>query len=329
MLIDFCTKAIDFADASSMNYLFMLKFYGSEFAKKAHILVPICFSLSVILQLIHMSKTKELVALLSAGMSYKKILRPFWFFALFLSIFLIANRQLIVPPTRTFLESYRNDHVRALKKAKNTEDQIFALVLKDDSKLIYQSYDPVKKRYFDLFWIISPQRVLRIKYLDQTETGFTARHIDELIRNQQGTLQKKHSFKDLTLSKELLSGAHFDKCLPIQTQGFDQMFKGLKQQDYIYSHDEVFTELIVMLIMSISPVWILLMQAPYLTRYSRQIPVLFYVASQLLIFFCSSTVIDGLSIISQRSIVSPWILLLTPAFLAFIILAKRYKTKLV
>lgn len=329
MLLDFCTKAVDFADARAINYLFMIKFYGSEFAKKAHILVPICFSLTVALQLIHLSKTKEIVALLSAGMSYKKILKPFWFLAFLLSSFLFVNRHLIVPPTRTFLETYRNDHVRALKKTKNIDDQIFALVLKDDSKLIYNSFDPQKGRYFDLFWIISPQRVLRIKYLDQTDNGYTAHHIDELSRNHLGTLQKKHSFKELSLSKEWLKGAHFDKSLPIQTQGFDQMIKGLKNHDYIYSKDEIVTELLVMLIMSLSPFWIITMQAPFLSRYSRQIPVLFYIASQLLIFFCTSTLVEGLGIISQRSIASPLILLLTPFILGLYWLKRRYNKRIV
>jgi lipopolysaccharide export LptBFGC system permease protein LptF len=327
-LLDFCTKAADFSDASAMNYLFMLRFYGSEFSKRAHLFIPICFTLSMLLQFMRLSKTKELVALLCSGISYKKVLTPYWVFASLLSLGLLLNRQYIIPPTRDFLESYRNDHVRALKKDKNTEDQIFTLVLKDDSKLIYQNYDAKTKRYFDLFWIVSPQRILRIKYLDETESGYKARFVDELCRNSLGTIQKKHSFKELNLSHEWLVGAHFDKNLPIQTQNFNQMTKGAFSNDYLFSKDEVLTEFFFNLIMCLSPLWIVLMQAPFLTSYSRQIPVLFYVGSQLLFFFCISTILDGFSILAQKSIISPWLLLFSPSFFGSGYLIYRYRKKI-
>jgi lipopolysaccharide export LptBFGC system permease protein LptF len=327
-LLDFCTKAADFSDTTAANYLFMLQFYGAEFSKRAHLFIPICFTLAMLLQFIRLSKTKELVALLCAGIPYRKILTPFWLMASIVTLFLFVNRQYIVPPTRDFLETYRNDHVRALKKAKNADEIIFALILKDDSKLLYQSYDPVKKTYFDLFWIVSPQRILRIKYLEMIETGYKARFVDELTRNQMGTLQKKHSFKELSFSKEWLKGAHFDKSLPIQTQSLNEMASGLKEADYIYSKDEVFTEIFVVIIMSLSPLWLVAMQAPILTRYTRQIPVLFYVGSQLLFFFCSSTIVDGFSIIAQRSIISPWILLFIPFICSMGYLGYRYRKSL-
>jgi lipopolysaccharide export LptBFGC system permease protein LptF len=329
IILDFCTKVADFSDSSSINYLFMLRFYGSELAKKAHLFIPICFSLACLLQFIKLSKTKEIVALLCSGLTYQKILAPFWVMGCILSIVLFLNRQYIIPPSRNFLESYRNDHVRTLKKVKNEEDQLFTLVLKDESKLIYQSYNPIKKRYFDLFWILSPQRILRIKYIDHTELGYKAQFIDELTRNQSGTLQKKHSFKELTLSKEWLQGAHFDKSLPIQTQKLDQLIHGLKNKEYLYSRDEIYTELLLVLIMNLAPLWLIAMQSPMLCQYSRQTSILFYVATQLLFFFCSSTILDGLGIISQRSIVSPWILIFIPTTIGLFFIFKRYKKKVV
>jgi hypothetical protein len=327
-LIDFSTKVSDFSDTHSINYLFMLKFYGCEFCKRAHILVPLCFSLSVLLQVLHLLKTKELIALLSAGITYRRVLLPFWTLGLGLSTLLFLNRHYLIPPTRLFIESYRNDHVRIAKKPHNSDEGINTLILKDDSRLIYQSYDPIKKEYFDLFWIISPQRILRIKYLESHPNGFKARFVDELTRNQMGTLQKKHSFKELMLSKEWLKGARFDRNLPIQSQNLSQMFKGLSIKDYIYSKDAIFSEVILVTIMSLSPLWLLMMQSPILSRYTREIPVLFYVGSHLLFFFCISTIFDGLGIITQRSIVSPWILLVIPALIGLAFLIRRYRTSL-
>jgi hypothetical protein len=106
------------------------------------------------------------------------------------------------------------------------------------------------------------------------------------------------------------------------------MASGLKDADYIYSKDEVFTEIFVVIIMSLSPLWLVAMQAPILTRYTRQIPVLFYVGSQLLFFFCSSTIVDGFSIIAQRSIISPWILLFIPFIFSMGYLGYRYRKSL-
>jgi lipopolysaccharide export LptBFGC system permease protein LptF len=327
-LIDFCTRVSDFTD-SSLGASFAFKYYGCEFAKRAHFFIPICFALTILLQFIHMTKAKEIIALLSSGMSYKKILRPFWYLAFTLGALLITIRHLVLPPSTLFLETYRNDHVRAVKKAKHASDEIFTLILKDDSKLIYQSYDAEKQRYFDLFWIVTPQRILRMKYLDKIEAGYKAHFIDELSRNQLGVFQKKHSFKELKLSKEWLKGAHLDKILPIQTHDITKLGKGLTSKDYIYSKDEIYTELLLVLIMSASPLWLLLMQAPMIRHYSRQIPVLFYVATQILFFFACATVLDGLGVIAQRSIASPWLLLFLPSMTMGFLLLRRYKKQLI
>jgi len=328
-LLDFCTKAGDFVESSAFNYSLLFTFYGCEFSKRAYLFLPLCFSLALLTQLIRMNKSKELVALLCGGLSYKKILRPMWILAILVSSMLFANRIYLTPPTRSFLEDFRNDHVRSLKKTKGNENIIYALILKDDSKLVYQSYDPIKKQYFDLFWIISPDRILRIKYLDKLDMGYKARFIDELQRNSQGTFQKKHSFNELTLSPEWLRGAHFDRSLPIQTQTLKAIFQGLHKKDYLFSKNEIYTELFLTLIMSTSPLWIMLMQAPLTTRYSRHLPVLFIVGSHLFFFFTAATVFDGLGIIAQKSVVSPWIVLLIPFLLGYFILYRRYKQKLI
>lgn len=328
-LLDFCTKAVDITSINSVDTLYMFKIYGCEFIKKAHLFIPICFALAMTLQFLRMIKTKELVALLCAGISYKKVLQPFWMLGVMITAFLCLNRQYLVPPTRHFIETYRNDHVRAAKKIKNQEEQVFALILKDDSKLIYQTFDPQKKQYFDLYWIVSPQRILRIKYLDQTETGFKARFVDELSRNQLGTFQKKNHFKELNFSKEWLKDSHFDKNLPIQTQTVSQILKGYKKADFIYSSDEITTELLSFLFMSFSPLWLVALQGPLLTRYSRQVPVLFYVGGMLLIFFCTSTILDGFSIVSSRSIVSPWLLLFIPITVSLSFIIYRYRKHLI
>jgi lipopolysaccharide export LptBFGC system permease protein LptF len=328
-LLDFCTKAADFSESTSFHYWFMLKFYGCEFAKRAHLFIPICFNLSMLLQFIRLLKTKELIALLSAGIPYKTIIQPYWILAFILSSALFINRESITPPTREFLENFRNDHIRAVKKSKSQEDQIFALILKDDSKLIYQSFDPEKKRFFDLYWVISPERLLRIKYLDHTDYGFKASFVDELVRNQTGTLLKKHSFKELNFSKQWLKGSRFDKSLPIQTQTITGLMKGLVKKEFPYSKDEIFTELLLVTVMAVSPLWLVAIQAPILKRYTRQIPILFYVAGQLLFFFCTYTILEGLGTIAQRSIASPWILIFIPAMLKLTHLIYRYRKQIV
>lgn len=327
-LIDFSTRMSE----SSMKLLasnFIFKFYGSEFAKKAHFFIPICFALTILLQLLHLIKSKEIIALLSSGLNYKKILRPFWHLAFILSSLLLVNRQFILPEAILFLETYHNDHIKAVKKAKHAHDEIFTLVLKDDSKLIYQSYDTEKKRYFDLFWIISPQRILRIKYIDKTDSGYTGHFIDELTRNHLGTFQKKHSFKELKLSKEWLKGAHFDKILPIETQNLLKLAKGFTNKDYLYSKDHIYTELFLVVIMAASPLWILLMQAPLVKYFSRQIPVLFYLTLYILFFFATATILDGLGVIAQRSIASPWLLLFIPSVIGGFFLMRRYRQQFI
>lgn len=329
ILLDFSMKASDITDSSLQDLIFLAKYYASELSKKAYLLVPLCYLLTLLLQFIKLSKSKELVALLSAGISYKQILKPFFAFAFLLSAFLFINREYIVPPTRTFLEDFRNDHVRAAKKAKNADEQIFALVLKDDSKLIYQCYDPIKKQYFDLYWIISPNRILRIKYLDVEENGFKARFIDELNRNQLGAFQKKHSFNELLLSKEWLKGAHFDKNLPIQTQKIYKLIFSKSDHDLIYSKDEKLTELFLVIISSLSPLWLLVFHAPFLTKYSRTIPVLVIIGGNMLLFFCITTILDGFGIMSQKSIISPWILIFIPALIGFLWISYRYRKKLI
>lgn len=327
-LMDFCTRIHEFSNTSLASG-FIFKLYGSELAKKAHFFIPICFALTILMQLVHLVKSKEIIALLSSGLNYKIIMRPFWYLAFILGSLLVVNRQFILPKSTFFLETYRNDHLKAVKKAKYAHDEIFTLILKDDSKLIYQSYDAKQNRYFDLFWIITPQRILRIKYLDKTDTGYIGYFIDELTRNQLGAFQKKHSFKELKLSKEWLKGAHFDKILPIETQTLVTLAKSIHNKDYLYSKDEIYTELLLIMIMAASPLWILLMQAPIIKSLSRQLPVLFYVTTQILFFFVTATILDGLGVIAQKSIASPWLLLFMPSAIGGFFLIRRYRKQLI
>jgi lipopolysaccharide export LptBFGC system permease protein LptF len=60
----------------------------------------------------------EWVALQIAGLSQKKLLSPFFAFALFIAIASYANQEWIIPSSQNYTENFRSQHSKKNKNKK-------------------------------------------------------------------------------------------------------------------------------------------------------------------------------------------------------------------
>lgn len=170
------------------------------------ILLPISFLIASLFIFFQKRKNFEFLALLASGISRKKTLLPFLLFSLFLSSLLVLNDH--------FFHNYSKNSVDQLKasfsKHKKTikKDSITVLNL-NNHKIIFNEYDPHKRKLRDLYIIKSPTKIYHIdSYFLEDQIAFNV----DLIEKKGKGLTKTNSFlqKKFSLDEELIKISHLD-----------------------------------------------------------------------------------------------------------------------
>jgi len=188
VLIDYSTHAGSFLSYLSWPQLFL--YYLWEFSLRLEVLLPFAILVAVIRTLTSLNQHNELIALLAGGVKMQRLLRPFLLLGLFFTLCLYANSQFILPRSVAVLRSYKELGRNGLE-----ETAVKHLVLEDESKILYQSFNSLDRRFFDAYWIRSKDDLYRIKFLSPTEPP-EGRFVDHITRNEEGELVLESSSRD-------------------------------------------------------------------------------------------------------------------------------------
>lgn len=326
-LIDFSTHSQDFFIKGSLNFSKLSSFYSYQFIKRLELLLPLSLLISTARTLTTLNASRELVALQASGLSLKKIFRPFFQLAVVCSLLGYCNEEVFIPKwTASFTET---KHARTKNPLKKTSRKQFTvLCLNDSSKLIYQSFDPEKNVFFDVYWITSFNDIWRMKYLNADPKEPIGQFVDHIVRNKEGLLEKKESF-DITHIPSLKWDFQQlnKKQSSIKYQKISQLAKLMwesKDNRSFHLRSEIQTYFFRKLAIPLLPFLILIGVLPFCVRYSRIPPVFMIYGPSLLAFVVFFTLMNAMTIIGENRVIPPFIAVFSPLILSLTLTAKRF-----
>ena len=140
-------------------------YYGGELIQKSDVILPFGILVATIRVLTKLNTNNELVALLAAGIQLKRLLRPFIYIGLLGVAFLYLSEELLSPwlisSARSIGEKHAGDQSSKLENPAAHRVQ-----LEDGTLLLFQTYNRIDQRFYDVWWIPSVNELWRIKTLD-------------------------------------------------------------------------------------------------------------------------------------------------------------------
>jgi len=175
-------------------------YYLCTFSRRLDVLIPFSVLIGTIRILIALQTRNELVALLASGVPLRTLFGPFIKASLVASAILYANFEWALPiaqPRAIFIQE--NDFGK--RHFEDVTVPIHEVLLKDASRMIYRSYNPIVHQFQDVFWIASLDKVYHMKTLTCETERPTGKMVDLMARNSQGELEKVASYPELKLAQ--------------------------------------------------------------------------------------------------------------------------------
>ena len=303
VLIDYSSNSRDFARAN-LDWGPFAAYYICQFSKQLHLLVPFALLLAVIRTLTMMNTHHELTALLAGGLKRKVFMRPFLLLGFLSTLFVYANIQWVLPGTLAYLQKISDKHFESHRQA----PKIHTLALRDQSVLLYQSYDTVRERFFDNYWVRSADDVYRIKYLYPEPHEALGQFVDHLKRDPSGRLVRVASYKakvfpELGFDEDVLGSAVMNP----------QQLSITRLWDLLPSHHQAHSEKEALIVSAfhskLAIPWLCMLvviaPAPICLVFTRSLPVFSIFAAALGGFVIFLTFFDAMLILGEGLVIPP------------------------
>lgn len=307
VLIDYATHIKGFTQ-NAMPLAETLTYYFLHFSFLAEMLFAIGFVIATVKVLTTLNLRYELLALQSSALSKKVLLRPFVLIATTLAILLYINFQWILPKAQVALDHTKG---RYLKENKDFSTPINRLVINDNTLMLYHSYDAKTKSFSDVFWLINPDEIYRIKRLNPEPP--TGHFVDHLVREASGEMKKKQSYAKLSFpkmnfdEKELFEAVH-----PPQWQSLTQLFTAFWKKTTQSQLKSCFYHKLTIPLFSFLALLIL---APFCMSYNRKLPLFLIYAFAIAGTLCFLTTLHCCRILAENQVLSPAIAIFFPYLL--------------
>jgi lipopolysaccharide export system permease protein len=319
MIFDYSFHMQDFMKDKQIQVADFLFYYGHLFIKRADLLIPLALLITTIRVLASLNTHRELLALQVAGISFKRVIRPFLLFGLCCTLFSYLSTEFISPRSETFLNQFRHRHFKHMLHVsggdqKIKKERMHVVPLKDHSKIVYQYYDKEKGAYFDLIWIRSSEDIWRMKYLSLEGAHLVGSYVDHFRRDSEGFLDKRESFEtypftELKWNPNTLKDAvvPFENCRP------SQLWK-LAHQEATTSYEkaEIWTHLSFKCVMPLLSLLVIIGVAPFCVRYARNEPFFFIYVFALFGYITFYLTMNAAVILGAGRALSPLFAIFTP-----------------
>lgn len=199
-LIEYSMRMDDFFKDNNLQIREVVLYYVNQFLKRLDFLLPMALLLSTIKVLTTLTTRNEWIVLQAAGLSTRRLLRPFFTAAIACTLIGYANFEYFLPSALRHIDEFRINHFHGSHLAQRRE-LIHLIPLNDSTKLIYQTYDKENHRLFDVLWIKSIDDIWRMKYLDADPANPVAEFVDHIVRTPSGLLEKAASHDKIVLNE--------------------------------------------------------------------------------------------------------------------------------
>lgn len=317
-LIDYSNHASSFKHYH-FTFFDVLKYYGYEFVSRMQVLVPFAILIAVVKTLCSLNTNNELVALMASGLKLKRLLLPFIAFGLFFTSLMYFNAEVLQPMALKY--NTKLDHSRAkAKQKKNRSAQ--SLVLEDRSTLVYQSYDPDTKEFYDAYWIRSINDIYRIRSLNPHVTPPLGKDVEHLQRNNEEQLVMTESLKEKSFSDMIFKGEKLlENTVVTDVHSISSLKDNLPEHDLPLSEKEA--QLVTSFHYKMALPWLCLLAviapAPLCLRFSRSLPVFFIYALSVFGLVAFYLVMEASVVLGERQMTAPAVAIWLPfaAFFSF------------
>ncbi len=306
--IHYSTHMQDFLRSVNVPIIDIGIYYAYHFSKVAHLLLPLALLIATIKVLTTLNANRELVALQACGMKLISLLRPFFLMAILCSVLSVLNFEFLTPRSAVYLRDFKVSHLKHEHREKRAES-VHVLHLKDQTKLVYQSYDAQKNLYLDAIWLRSIDDIWKMKGLSNTPSGPIGYYVDHLKRTPEGLLEKVESFPTYTFKEiQWIPERQHKEGLSIESKRFSQLAR-LAWQKY---DSFVATHLYYKTVISLLSFLVVIASAPFCLRYTRNLQIFFIYAIALFGYLAFFTMMDAAVILGENQVFGPLFALFTP-----------------
>lgn len=333
-VFDYSLHMQDFLKDKKIQLLDFFIYYGHLFIKRAELLVPLAMLIATIKVLSSFNSHRELLALQVAGLSFKKLLRPFFLLGAVCTLYSFVSVEFFLPTSLAYLDNFHNSHFKHSEQRHKiynlkTKDKLHTIPLKDRSKVVYQYFDSAQDAYFDVIWIRSPGDLWRIKYLKIGDHSPQGKYVDHFVRDSQGFFEKAQSyifyeFSDLKWDRETV----FSPLVPYENLKTSDLIKTASLKTTTsYEKSEVMTNFFYKCAMPLLPLLVILGAAPFCVRYSRTQMAFFTYATGIFGFITFYLIMNAAVILGENHVFSPFVAIFTPFIFCCLVFGwKFYKT---
>lgn len=300
--------------------------YGCEFLVRSEILIPFAFLIASIKTLCKLNVHNEWVALLAAGFSKKRLLRPLLGFALLITALLYANLEISLPKATKKLQVLDEKYVRE-KPARNAKPLVHHLVLDDGSLLLFKHWNHHLKQFEETFWIRSIDEIWRISKLQPYTNPPSAEFVDILHRKEEGELTLVR-----TIEKEAIEGMRFNKKRLIETitppdeLALSELAKKIPSHNSLRSGKEA--HLLSAFYHKLAMPWlaflVVLGAAPFCIQFTRHLPLFFIYAGSIFGLVAMYLIMNAATVLGERQVAEPAIAIFAPFTFFAILFIFRY-----
>lgn len=296
-------------------------YYIIEFLHRADVLIPFATLLATMKTLLHLNTYHELTALLCGGISLKTVLRPFIIIGLLMTGLLYANAEWGQPWALGHLKIFH------AVKHKSKKDLIAQeALLKDGSRIIYQSYDNQQKYFEDVYWVRSFDKIIRMQKLFPYESPPKGLFVEHLDRNNGAIMLSSflpaEFFPDIAFASESLSSATNTP----ELFSLSALWTRLPSLRDPSNHKEALY-LTALYQKTLFP-WLCLLAvisiAPLCVKFSRKTPIFLIYATGIFGLVAFYLLLDAATVVSKRQLFSPLWALGTPLCIAYLFAGWRY-----
>lgn len=300
-------------------------YYLAQFANKADILIPFALLLATVKVLTTLASRNELIALVVSGTSLRRIMRPFLMAACACMLLLYCDFQFIQ------LNAWQRitDFEEAFFGDKLEKPILQSLVMKDESTLVYHHYDSEKHLFSDIIWIVSSDKVLKMKLLDPFSSPPLGYDVYDFERKPSGQIElvkftKEHPFPTMQFDKKTL----FAAVNPPKWQSLTQLVKNLtftvSAKKLNLRQAQIATSFYYKLTLPIACILAVIAAAPFCLRFERRLPIFLIFSFSLFGMIAYFTLVNASVILGESQLVAPIWAVLVPPIACCLIFGWRY-----
>jgi len=304
--------------------------YFCEFVVRAEILVPFALLIASVKVLCQLNQNNELIALLAAGYSKRRLLAPFISLGFLITALLFLNSEFLLPKATKRLLRLDEKYSRE-KSVNKVQSTVHQLTLEDGTTLLFMHWNPALEQFEEALWIRSIDEVWRMPRLKPRTAVPQGEFIDILKRSPKGLLTVAASFETKEIPEMLFNKKRLIETItPPDELALSELVQKLPQESRVKSEKEarILTAFYRKLALPFLPLLAVIGVAPFCMQFSRRLAVFFIYAGSIFGLVAIYIVINAAAVLGERQVLEPFTAIFAPfTFFAALFIFRFFRMK--